>query len=365
MNRPKVLLITNIPAPYRVDLFYYMMKKVNEFELRVLYTNAGEDNRRWGVDEAKLINSTILESRVVKLRTRYDWRYVHFPKDFNKTIDKLNPDIIIGVEYNSAAIKSLKWARNHKIPYIHLTDGTLLSERGINIVQKLSRKYIIGKAQTYIASSTKAKEKLEYWGADSDKIKLSLLTTNIENYLWGERNPQKGRILYVGSTAERKGLDLLIGALSLVKSACELVVVGNADNAETEMLKMLASEKKVNIQWLGFKEGPELVEEYKKADIFVLPTREDCFGLVLVEAMAAGLPILSSKYADGAYDIIKSGVNGEMADPYDEVGFAKAIEDMLGNSDKYHADGDIIQKFQFESVSKAYIEAVRLVAHRG
>lgn len=53
----------------------------------------------------------------------------------------------------------------------------------------------------------------------------------------------------------------------------------------------------------------ELLEEYQKAQIFVLPTREDCFGLVLLEALCAEVPIISSKYADGAYDVIDEGKN--------------------------------------------------------
>ena len=47
----KVLLITNIPAPYRVDLFYYMQTHQQTHEFFVIYTNRNEDNRQWTIDE--------------------------------------------------------------------------------------------------------------------------------------------------------------------------------------------------------------------------------------------------------------------------------------------------------------------------
>ena len=47
----KVLLITNIPAPYRVDLFYYMQTHQQTHEFFVIYTNRNEDNRQWVIDE--------------------------------------------------------------------------------------------------------------------------------------------------------------------------------------------------------------------------------------------------------------------------------------------------------------------------
>lgn len=358
MLKPKVLIITNIPAPYRVDIFYYMMQNVEDFASCVLYTNADEDNRNWSVDSRKLVNSTILKSKVIKLKTRYDNRYVHIPGNLIGALQDINPDIVIGFEYNLAAIKAYRWTKANRKSYIHLTDGTLYSERDINILQKAIRKYIISRADGYIASSTRAKEKLEAWGADTKKISVSLLTTDMSRYKNGERNVQRGKLLYVGSCAPRKGLDLLIEALSLVKSECTLTVVGNSDNAETEVLKKLAQEKNVAVKWEGYKEGDELINEYKTSELFILPTREDCFGLVLVEAMAAGIPILSSKYADGAYDVIKPGINGEIADPYDADKFASCIEKMLLNSDKYEIDLEVLSNFEIENTVKGYIEAV-------
>lgn len=171
-------------------------------------------------------------------------------------------------------------------------------------------------------------------------------------------------LLYVGSMAEHKGVDLLIKALKTVKTEYSLHIVGNGTEEELVKLKYLAkkagNDKK--IKFCGFKQGKELLEEYKSADIFVFPTRRDCFGLVLLEALCAGLPVISSKYADGAYDVIEVGVNGILVDPYNIEEFGKAIEDVLTGKIKLTGKNEaLIKKFSFESVVNGYLDAIDYV----
>ena len=109
-------------------------------------------------------------------------------------------------------------------------------------------------------------------------------------------------------------------------------------------------------------EGEELLEEYRTAQIFIFPTREDCFGLVLVEALCAGLPIISSKYADGAYDVIEEGKNGILVDPYDVERFGLTIENVLnGTINLQRPSRALIEKFSFDNVVKGYIDAITFV----
>lgn len=106
----------------------------------------------------------------------------------------------------------------------------------------------------------------------------------------------------------------------------------------------------------------ELLKEYENASLFVLPTREDCFGLVLVEALAMGTPVIASKYADGAYDTIEDYKNGIIVDPYDEIKFGKTIESVLnGNVCLNGDDRNILDKFKFENTIQGYVNAINYV----
>ena len=355
----RIAIVTNIPAPYRVALYSFLNKKIDEMDFYIIYTNKSEKNRNWQIKDEELLNSTILHSKVIRVKTKTDYRYIHIVGNIFKVLERIDPEVVIAMEYNIAALKSLVWSKLKKKKFIHLTDGTLNSERYLNGLQKMSRKLICRYADSFIASSTKAKEKLMKWGVPESKIFISLLTVDINSYMVEKKRfSDKNIILYVGSYAERKGIDLLFEALSLV---------GNGNAHDRERLYSLA--KKLNIyekiMWLGYLEGEAIRNEYEQASIFVLPTREDCFGLVLLEALCSKTPIIASKYADGAYDIINQNENGIIVDPFDKVEFGKALRLILTDkrlrklySENCHNN---ISKFNFENVAKGYIDAINSV----
>ena len=111
-----------------------------------------------------------------------------------------------------------------------------------------------------------------------------------------------------------------------------------------------------------YKQKEELREIYNTHDIFILPTREDCFGLVISEAMAASMPVISSCYADGVYDLVIDGENGYIVNPYDSVKFANTIEKLIANDELVEKMGkasfEIINRFSFDRTSEAIGEAI-------
>lgn len=357
----KVVIITNIPSPYRVDFFHYLQTHVQEHEFFIIYTSKNEDNRAWSAPKDKMINTRILESRTLKIKNKLDTRYIHLPGNIGKELSNIMPDVVIAVEYNPAALQALLWTKSHSRKFIHWTDGTLHSERNIGTVQKLARKIICGNADACIASSTKAKEKLLAWGVPEEKIFISLLTVDIRQFREVIREPVPGRILYVGSMIPRKGLDLLIDALRYIEGNFSLRIVGNGSQEQIDGLKAAASANGVadRIVFCGFLQGEALAEEYGKAQVFVLPTREDCFGLVLLEAMCTGVPIVASKFADGTYDIVEDGKNGYIADPFIPETFGKTIEKAFAMESGCRAfSAARAEQFTFDAVSKGFLDAI-------
>lgn len=179
----KITLITNIPSPYRVDFFYYIQTRIKKHELHVVYTSERENNRTWNITEDKLLNSHILHAKVIELNGIVDKRFVHLPTNVGKKLYEIDPDVVIAMEYNPAALQALWWCKKNKKKFIHLTDGTLFSERNIGKMQKIARKIITKNCDAAIASSTKAKEKLLAWGVSEEKIFVSLLTVDIAPYI--------------------------------------------------------------------------------------------------------------------------------------------------------------------------------------
>lgn len=367
MIMKRVLLITNIPSPYSVDLFYYLQKEITDYEFYVLYTSKTEDNRQWKVDETKIINTTYVKSWVLRIKTKLDYRYIHITKGINNKLNEILPDVIISWEYNPTSVQAMKWCKLKKKKFISGTDGTLRTEQNLWFIQKLTRKYIAKNADAFLVSGIKAEEKILSWGVDKKKVFKKLLTVDLSIFKKATRSVNNNTILYVGSLVERKGVDLLICALSNIKNDYILRIVGNGRENELQKLKKLAEQKGVadKIVWCGFKTGDELVKEYQEAAVFVMPTREDCFGLVLLEAMAVGVPIIASKFADGAYDVVKNGITGWIVDPYNDVEFAEAIDKIINDVDFqnncYTHSRKEIEKFEYSEVSKGFVDAINFV----
>ena len=358
----KVVIITNIMSPYRIDLFN-QLESLKKFNITVIYS-AQSDDREWKIEN---INHKyeVLNSKTIKLKKMMDYKYIHIPTDIIKKLNIINPDIIVASEYNPTSILSYIWCKNKHKKFISWSDGTLNSEKNINFLQKILRKIICSKSDALIASSTKTKEAQIKYGAKS-KIFISYLTIDVNKYMIDKYNwKNNNNILYVGSLIERKGLDLLFKAIKNVKDDFTLNIVGSGEKIEElqELSKRLGINEKVN--FLGFKQREELIELYKNSDIFVLPTREDCFGLVINEAMCAGLPIIASKYADGSYDLIEENKGGYIIDPYNVSEFLNKIEILLEDEKKREKMGKFnqekIKEFSIEKVVIPYIEAIDYV----
>ena len=362
-NIPKhIVIISNIPAPYRVDFFDYLRKNYTDYRFTILYSSKNEDNRSWEIDTEKMQNSIFLESKTIKIKKKLDIRYVHIPWGVEKTLKELAPDVVVGSEYNPTILLALHYCKHHKIPFVSWTDGTLFSERNFGKVQLWSRKHVIKQADSYIASSTKSKEAQIYYGAPEEKCHISFLTVDFDEYTQKPQGKSTGKILCVGSLIERKGVDLLLNALAEVQADYELYLAGTGSEKTT--LEAQAKELKIadKVHFLGQLNRMELLEQYKSSDLFILPTREDCFALVILEAMCSGLPIICSRYADGAYDLIEEGKNGFIIDPYDKKIFAATIERVLRDEKLQKTmqkqSEQILEQFRFENVSKGYMAAI-------
>lgn len=358
----RVAIITNIPAPYRVDFFNYLKKNYTDYQFTIVYSSRNEDNRKWDIEQEKMENSVFLESKTIKIKKRFDTKYIHIPWGVGKVLDKIAPDVVVGSEYNPTIIQALHYCKKNRIPFISWTDGTLFSERNINFVQKFLRKHVIKHASAYIASSTRSKDAQIFYGAQEDKCHISFLAVDIEKYIQEPCGKGNGKIICVGSLIERKGIDLLLKALAKVKSEYSLYLAG--EGSERETLKDLAFELDISdkVHFLGQLNREELLAYYADSDLFILPTREDCFALVILEAMCSGLPIICSKYADGAYDLIEEGKNGFIIEPYDETKFAESIEKVLGSKEirenMQKNSKEILEKFRFANIAKGYMEAI-------
>lgn len=366
--KKKIAIITNVPSPYRVDFFYYLQTHYEKYEFFILYYCNDSMSRQWKTDEDRIQNSVFVPSKTIRIKKRFDDHFISFPVGVGRALGRIRPEAVVAMEYSPAILQAMHWCRRHRVKYISWTDGTINSEKNIGRLQRLSRKYIFKRADAFIGSSRASMENQLAHGAARERCYISLLTVDVDKYIQPEKEDYSKTLLYVGSLIERKGVDLLLNAFALCDSGFRLILVG--DGIERENLKRQARELHIEerVEFKGFLEGEELRECYRQAGAFVLPTREDCFGLVLIEAMCARLPIVVSKYSDGAYETVKEGENGCIVEPGDAAAFASAIHRVLTDGAVCRRMGEEsfrgVERFRFENVAKGYLQAIEDVLDR-
>jgi glycosyltransferase involved in cell wall biosynthesis len=153
--------------------------------------------------------------------------------------------------------------------------------------------------------------------------------------------------LCVGLLIARKGVKYLLEACAMLKRQgyenYTLILVG--DGGEREALQAYAKEQGIDNQlmWTGWLEYGRLGAYFQSADVFVFPTLEDIWGMVVPEAMAFGKAMLCSKWA-GAVEMMVDGENGYIFDPYDPETLAQSMKRFIDTPELAAAMGQKSQE---------------------
>lgn len=167
-------------------------------------------------------------------------------------------------------------------------------------------------------------------------------------------------VLFVGRLAEKKGVTYLIDAMKKVDNAV-LVIVGKGDLEPG--LRQQAEALGDKVVFAGPKTHDELPEIYASADVFVAPSvtaadgDKEGFGLVILEAMASGVPVVASR-SGGIVDIVKDEENGLLCDEKDveklSVNISRVLEDEALSAKLKTAAGHTVEQYSYDNISKRY-----------
>lgn len=133
----------------------------------------------------------------------------------------------------------------------------------------------------------------------------------------------------VGQFIHRKGFDVLLNAWAKCDKEYELYIIGAEPTKEYLNIKEKLHLE--NVHFEGFKRKEELRCYYQAADLFVFPTREDIWGLVVNEAMANGLPVITTDKCVAGLELIKDGENGYIVPTENSEMLASKINELMRN----------------------------------
>ncbi|MBD2777375.1 glycosyltransferase family 4 protein [Iningainema tapete] len=205
------------------------------------------------------------------------------------------------------------------------------------------RRKIVEFTDAFITNSQAGKKYLsEILGAKQDKIfarpyevptSKAMLKLEKNNEL-NQQNLQQPIFLFVGQLIRRKGLHRLLEACAILRQQgytnYTLIVIGQG--SERERLERLTQkyELEQTVKWVGWVDYSRIGDYFQLADVFILPTLEDTWGMVVLEAMLFGKPILCSKWA-GAVEMIIPEENGYIFDPHAPEETAKLMRCLIDN----------------------------------
>ena len=308
----KVLFLSNVPAPYRINFFNELGKLVDLtvlFEAKTTPFSAFNYN----LDQKLNFNAIFLSDGDIRER-RVDWKILPF-------LRRGRYDHIVATNYGyvteAVAILALK-ARG--IPYELELDGGVL--RNENVVVRAVKRFLVGGAMRYWSTGEQTDRFFEAFGVSSERIVRypfsSIYEREIISRLMSAEEKQTAKqalgisdrrvVLSVGRALHLKGFDLLIRAAARLPRDTGVYIVGGAPKEE-----WLSLAKEVGFDRLHFVEyaPKETVQAYyRAADAFVLATRGDVWGLVVNEAMANGLPVITTEGCVAGCEMIRDGENG-------------------------------------------------------
>ena len=332
----KVLFMTNIPSPYRVNFF-------NEFgklcDLTVTFEKTASDERDMSWKNYRFDNfkGVFLKGISINTDTAVCFDIIKYVKD--RSFDK-----IICADFSSpTGMIAIQYMRNHGIEYWLESDGGF-AKNGKGIKEKV-KKYFISGAGAYFSTSDQHDKYYTAYGAEPDKIYRYPFTSHYKNdildrplsaeekLLYKKKLglPDNKMILYVGQFIERKGIDILLKSISNWDEKYTLVLVGG--KKENEYLQKFSQYISDNISIVEFKLKDELSDYYKAADLFVLPTRYDIWGLVINEAMAYGIPVITTDKCVSGLELIENELNGYITETENTNQLASKINRILSDDE--------------------------------
>jgi glycosyltransferase involved in cell wall biosynthesis len=256
-----------------------------------------------------------------------------------------------------------------RVPTILSTDGTPAGKRdmrityGLNPESRLGRdakaaiyRGVFGRAAGFVAWSNWTRGSfVEDYGCKEEDVAVIPPGVDVDQFKPGAREHEVPRILFVGGDFVRKGGDLLVDVFrKRLKGKAELVLVTQGEIAEEPGISVYRD--------LGANSS-KLRELYAGCDVFAMPTRADCYSLVCMEALAAGMPLVSTRVG-GIPDLIREGETGHLIDRDDAGALGDALESLVASREKRAEMGpkcraEALRRFDARENARRLFEFVR------
>ena len=343
--RRRLVILTEIISPYRIPLFNTLARDP-QLQLHVIFlADTDPTLRQWEVYKQEIeFSYSVLPS----WRRRIGKFNVLLNRGLRRKLVSANPDAILCGGYNYlASWQALRWARAHKVPFFLWSESNSQDQRrGHALVEGLKSNFI-RQCTGFVAPGVSARAYLRSLAIKDDRIFTA--PNAVDNRFFaeaaaaarGDSAATRRELelpdrywLFVGRLVREKGVFELLSAYAKLEDQLRqrigLVYVGEG-SSRRQLEAQAASIPSGMIRFAGFAQRDRLAAYYAMAEALVLPTYTDTWGLVVNEAMACGLPVIVSRVAGCAADLVKENWNGVLIEPRDVDSLARALTNLGSN----------------------------------
>lgn len=321
------------------DLFAAMASD-SRIDLQVLYMEQVAPDTHWGVQEMPSY-AQVLPGRWLG----FSGARIHLNPTVRKELDQHDADLVVVVGYvgltNQLAIRHLekhnrRWAFWGEIPGLHKRGllGSWLRKIAQRPLAKAAGIAAVGShaLKVYQLLTTGRAAKQQFFTNIPYHCDIGPFQAAASNRV----EAKTVRFLYCGQLIHRKGVDLLCSAFTkLIDDGVNatLTLAGEGalrESLEASMSPMVRDKVKLH----GFLPVTQLPEIFAMCDVFVIPSRHDGWGVVVNQAIAAGMPVIASEAVGAANDLIEIGVNGMVVTAGDANSLYSAMKDVCQSEDR-------------------------------
>ena len=356
----RVLVLSKSATHYRVPLFNEVNRRLESVGAAFKAVFLAEDaDERWWMDRG---NATFQHGFLVPRRLLRTRGGALAARGFDEQVRGFSPTLLLGGGFGPVLSGGpSRYAVRRGIPF-GIWSGEISSRpTAHHRVRSLQRRRLLARASFAVAYGSRAAGYLRKMRPELP-IVVGRNTAPIPDRSMTFQGKGKTRLLTVSRAVRGKGLDVLIDAMRLLPQDVELLVVG--EGSELEQLRIRAAADS-RIRFTGGMPSNSVRSAYEKADVFLFPSQFDVFGLVLVEAMAAGLSCIVSRAPGAVDDLCVADWNAVIVDRYDALSWAEAITHVIANPKRAQAMGTaaaetIRHRWTLNHAAEAMIAGFRL-----
>jgi glycosyltransferase involved in cell wall biosynthesis len=310
----RVALVTEVIAPYRIPVFNELSDLLDG-RLEVFFIAESEKRRDWPIlrDEIRF-DHQVLGGLDFTVPYRGDRQPVYIARPLLPRLLRGRFDaVLVGGWNHLEAYWSLAYCRLRRARLALWSETPLLGPAPPRRpLRSALKRLVIRSADAYAVPGPSAGRYLEAFGASPERIHHA--PNAVDNDFWSIRpddaepaEPDRPVLLYVGRLVESKGVGDALAAFGDSELAGRASFLIAGDGPERADLEARAP---AGVSFLGACDRDRLRSLYHSADLLVVPSRYDPWGLVVNEAACAGLPALASDAAGAGRDLIRDGENG-------------------------------------------------------